>query len=1023
MLSQGVPELPAVIAPTPAVAELGKYGTYPVSMNTGIPNISFPLFDVSVAEISLPFSLSYHAGGIKVNQEATEVGLGWSISGNMVIHRNVLGTPDEATQGNFNMAVMDINDYYDKCSHASSEREEDYYELKATADGAGEDSRPDMFNYNIAGKSGQFIYASDRSYMTFPYEPIKIERDVSGSNYYFAITDEKGTKYRFRDINKILIDDNPSPKTYHITDWYLTDVISRNKQDTIHFEYETCGYVKEQKEYYQIMGRALEFSGSTLVPVQTSPLEDISYSNIAQEEMRIKRITYRNGEVVFNYNTQRLDRPQTSAKMLDDIKIYDSNGIQVKEFHFSYNYFTANFTGSSGYPDIDKKRLKLLGFSEVSIAQPNLKKEHTFDYETAISIPRKGSFAQDYWGYFNGKANNSLIPSVTVQGSDFYLSNLFEKAAYYPNPNVTDQNTTWSIGSANRAVDTSKMRMCMLKKITYPTKGYTKFEFEPHAYTSELGGSPTTVYGGGLRIANIKNYLYDGTLASFEEYRYGINENGLGEKLFDEELFFKNYDDYTLESWEGPLSGSNRACANWVAAWQRKYLGIDVYASVNYNGGSLVYKEVNHYQGTNPSSLLKTKYEYNLVSETTLTGIYQPENYFNSSNYGSLCHSWTDSQLLTKTTYKKNGASYTPVHLEENTYSTIFSKNDYGLLVKERQRYIEPTTYSPPLCESYGPGTAGDPLFIIAGQFFYKSRAYRMTQKKETSYLPSTSDAVVVTSTMGYGNTTHMQMTTSTTTSSDGKTTINKMFYPNDITSTNTLLGPTLSSPQKLAVDRLKTTGDLHRLITPVQTEVYSDDNSNGTAETGELVALQRTDYKDWGGALVLPEAIGTLKGAYNSSTNTLQDRIAYHSYDSFGNPIEVSKADGSHIYYVWGYNKQYPIAKIENFDASIDMTPTIQNLIASAQGASNADDDTCLDGESCDEANLRGVLGTLRNALPEKSLVSTYTYDPLIGITSMTDPRGYTTYYLYDGFNRLEYVKDNQGKVLSENEYHYKGQ
>ena len=33
-----------------------------------------------------------------------------------------------------------------------------------------------------------------------------------------------------------------------------------------------------------------------------------------------------------------------------------------------------------------------------------------------------------------------------------------------------------------------------------------------------------------------------------------------------------------------------------------------------------------------------------------------------------------------------------------------------------------------------------------------------MTQKKETSYLPSTSDAVVVTSTMSYGNTTHMQM-------------------------------------------------------------------------------------------------------------------------------------------------------------------------------------------------------------------------------------------------------------------------
>ncbi len=54
---------------------------------------------------------------------------------------------------------------------------------------------------------------------------------------------------------------------------------------------------------------------------------------------------------------------------------------------------------------------------------------------------------------------------------------------------------------------------------------------------------------------------------------------------------------------------------------------------------------------------------------------------------------------------------------------------------------------------------------------------------------------------------------------------------------------------------------------------------------------------------------------------------------------------------------------------------------------------------------------------------LTTYTYDPLIGVTSITDPRGETIYYHYDNFNRLEYVKDAQGKILSENEYHYKNQ
>jgi len=53
--------------------------------------------------------------------------------------------------------------------------------------------------------------------------------------------------------------------------------------------------------------------------------------------------------------------------------------------------------------------------------------------------------------------------------------------------------------------------------------------------------------------------------------------------------------------------------------------------------------------------------------------------------------------------------------------------------------------------------------------------------------------------------------------------------------------------------------------------------------------------------------------------------------------------------------------------------------------------------------------------------MVTTYTYDPLIGVTSVTDPRGYTMYYEYDEFQRLEFVKDEDGNIYSENQYNYK--
>lgn len=50
----------------------------------------------------------------------------------------------------------------------------------------------------------------------------------------------------------------------------------------------------------------------------------------------------------------------------------------------------------------------------------------------------------------------------------------------------------------------------------------------------------------------------------------------------------------------------------------------------------------------------------------------------------------------------------------------------------------------------------------------------------------------------------------------------------------------------------------------------------------------------------------------------------------------------------------------------------------------------------------------------------TSYDYKPLIGMISQTDPRGLTSTFEYDALNRLQTVKDSEGKILKNYSYQY---
>src|SRR5689334_121720 len=78
-----------MLPPAPTAAELGKYGLLPVGLANGTARADIPLYTFSTRNLSIPLSLSYSANGLKVDEVASWVGLGWSLNAGGVVTKIV----------------------------------------------------------------------------------------------------------------------------------------------------------------------------------------------------------------------------------------------------------------------------------------------------------------------------------------------------------------------------------------------------------------------------------------------------------------------------------------------------------------------------------------------------------------------------------------------------------------------------------------------------------------------------------------------------------------------------------------------------------------------------------------------------------------------------------------------------------------------------------------------------------------------------------------------------------------------
>jgi YD repeat-containing protein len=270
---------PVLNVPSPEVSNLGLYGSVPVSLSTGVPDISIPLHEVKVGNYTLPLSVSYHLAALKINSQAGCLGRGWSLVAGGYITRTIRGHYDEQ-QGNDGFSPG----FY---SHASKLKDLTFGSFKehdsrfSPTDGPPQyELSADEFSFSFCGYTGNFYYNEDGGWTVVSDHDVKVEFNPSGDGFVnldtirkrlptngwgraaynnrffnkFTLVTPDGTRYEFGGVDAMELsvpyyarhNCDLSPSTWHLA--RITTVEGR----TVRLTYDTSGilcdlrYVRQQ---------------------------------------------------------------------------------------------------------------------------------------------------------------------------------------------------------------------------------------------------------------------------------------------------------------------------------------------------------------------------------------------------------------------------------------------------------------------------------------------------------------------------------------------------------------------------------------------------------------------------------------------------------------------------------------------------------------------------------------------------------------------------------------------------------
>jgi hypothetical protein len=527
-----------VVTPSPDAAAFGKYGNIPVSTYTGVPNINIPLYSISNRDINIPVSLSYHSSGITVEEDASWVGLGWTLNVGGVITRQIRGRNDLAA----------LNDGFHQTSWYGLFPYHGYPYDPAVPDAPVSqsyitdvcekdiDPEPDMFYFNFLGKSGSFILEKGQdingsSLVGTPVSSEKIDIRYDKTINKWVITTTDGFKYFFGTKEIQETKRLPAPITfpgalggppivvetyirnedeatwssfyyynsedYNVTGWYLDKIVSPLGAEVNYiYDVYSSGFpctVQNASRYGSVkntitddLDKVVEFNptgtnGTSCWGDLIASKKSRSISQTFTAHIYLKEIQFSQGSIVF-----------TKSAREDMRRVSFQTG----------NPFNGYLTCSIGYLEAESKGPQKMDGFAIKDAAGNVVKRFELDYSyfnndyqgdqkylykrlklLGVRECDNGTYCKPYHRFYYNES--VALPSKYSHGTDFwgYYNGMDNNPTRVPyGSHLKANQDIIHVGDADRQPSAQHMTAGILNKIVYPTGGSTEMEFEPHDY-------------------------------------------------------------------------------------------------------------------------------------------------------------------------------------------------------------------------------------------------------------------------------------------------------------------------------------------------------------------------------------------------------------------------------------------------------------------------------------------------------------------------------------------------------------